>query len=57
MNEHTCKIAELFGTWHMSIDVAVQNAITTAGRKELRTRWIEFMETRGHIENGTMAHW
>ena len=57
MSEHTYKMIELVGSSHVSIEDAVRNAIakTTAGEKNLR--WFEVLETRGHIEDGKIAHW
>lgn len=57
MSEHTYKMIELVGSSHTSIESAVQNAVATAGINERTMRWFEVVETRGHIENGTIAHW
>jgi dodecin len=42
---------------HASIEDAVKNAITKAEINESKMRWFEVVETRGHIENGKIAHW
>ena len=57
MSEHTYKIIELVGSSHTSIEGAVQNAIAKAELSESKMRWFELLETRGHIENGQIAHW
>jgi flavin-binding protein dodecin len=57
MSEHTYKMIELVGSSHMSIEAAVQNAITKAAHDEKNLRWLEVLETRGHIEDGKVAHW
>ena len=57
MSEHTYKMIELVGSSHTSIEAAVQNAIAKAEINESKMRWFEVMETRGHIENGKIAHW
>jgi flavin-binding protein dodecin len=57
MSEHTYKMIELVGSSHTSIESAVRNAVATAGINERTMRWFEVVETRGHIENGTIAHW
>jgi len=57
MSEHTYKMIELVGSSHTSIESAVQNAVATAGINERTMRWFEVVETRGHIENGMIAHW
>lgn len=57
MSEHTCKMIELVGSSHMSIEAAVQNAIANAALEEKNLRWLEVLETRGHIADGKIAHW
>lgn len=57
MSEHTYKMIDLVGSSPMSIEAAVQNAIAKAGLEEKRLRWFEVVETRGHIEDGKVAHW
>ena len=57
MSEHTYKMIELVGSSRTGIEAAVQNAIAKAEINESKMRWFEVMETRGHIENGTVAHW
>lgn len=57
MSEHTYKMIDLVGSSPMSIEAAVQNAIAKAGLEEKRLRWFEVIETRGHIEEGKVAHW
>jgi dodecin len=57
MSEHTYKMIELVGSSHTGIEAAVQNAIAKAEISESKMRWFEVMETRGHIENGQIAHW
>ncbi|MCE9632255.1 MAG: dodecin family protein [Planctomycetia bacterium] len=57
MSEHTYNIIELVGSSHTSIEGAVHNAIATAALAEKHLRWFEVMETRGHIEEGKVAHW
>ena len=57
MSEHTYKMIELVGSSHTGIEAAVQNAIAKAEINESKMRWFEVIETRGHIENGKVAHW
>jgi len=57
MSEHTYKMIELVGSSQVSIEEAVQNAIARAEVAEKNLRWFEVIETRGHIENGKVAHW
>jgi dodecin len=57
MSEHTYKMIELVGSSHVSIEDAVKNAIAKATAGEKNLRWFEVLETRGHIEDGKIAHW
>ncbi len=57
MSEHTYKMIELVGSSHTSIEGAVANAIAKADIHESKLRWFEVVETRGHIEEGKIAHW
>ena len=57
MSEHTYRMIEMVGSSHMSIEAAIQNAVAKAAREEHRLRWLEVLETRGHIEDGKVAHW
>ena len=36
---------------------AVQNAVTRASRTIREMKWFEVVQTRGHIENGTVRHY
>jgi flavin-binding protein dodecin len=55
--DHIYKKLELVGTSPESIEKAVENAITRASSTIRNLRWIEIIETRGHIEDGKIAHW
>jgi len=57
MSEHTYKMIELVGSSHASIEDAVKNAIAKAAIDERNLRWFQVLETRGHIEDGKVAHW
>jgi len=57
MSEHTYKLIELVGSSPKGIEAAVENAIKRAGKTLRNLRWFEVTETRGHIENGAIAHW
>jgi flavin-binding protein dodecin len=57
MTDHTYKKIELVGSSPRSIEDAVTNAIERAGKTIRNMRWLEVTETRGHIENGKLAHW
>jgi len=57
MSEHTYKMIELVGSSHVGIEEAVKNAVAKAAIDEKSLRWLEVLETRGHIEDGKIAHW
>jgi len=57
MSEHTYKMIELVGSSHTSIEEAVKNAVAKAAIDAKNLRWFEVLETRGHIEDGKVAHW
>lgn len=57
MSDHIYKRIELTGSSQESIEQAVENAIAKAGETLHSMRWFEVVETRGHIEQGRVAHW
>jgi dodecin len=57
MSDHVYKKIELVGSSASSIEDAVANAVTRAGQTVRNMRWLEVTETRGHIEDGKVAHW
>ena len=57
MANHIYKKIELTGSSPNSSDEAIQNAIAKAGESVRNMRWFEVIETRGHIEDGKIAHW
>ena len=57
MSDHTYKKIELVGSSPKSIEEAVANAIERAQKTIRNMRWFEVTETRGHIEDGRIAHW
>ncbi|MDX2080683.1 MAG: dodecin [Terrimicrobiaceae bacterium] len=57
MSSHTYKKIELVGSSPNSIEEAVKSALAKASKTLRNLRWFEVVETRGHIENGEVAHW
>ena len=57
MSSHVYKLIELTGSSPQSIEDAVQNAIHKASKSVHNLRWFEVLETRGHIDEGKVAHW
>ena len=57
MPEHIYKSIELTGTSKTSVEDAVRGAVERASKTIRNMRWLEVIETRGHIEDGRIAHW
>ncbi|MCG6658568.1 dodecin domain-containing protein [Halomonas campisalis] len=57
MSNHVYKHVELTGSSEESIEAAIQSAIGKASQSLHGMRWFEVVDTRGHIENGRVAHW
>lgn len=57
MSNHVYKVVELVGSSQMGIEAAVQNAIERANLTVRNLRWFEVVTTRGHIEDGRIAHY
>jgi len=57
MSEHTYKMIKLAGSSPSSIEEAIQNAISKSAESLDALRWFEVQETRGHIEDGKVAHY
>ena len=57
MSDHVYKHIELTGSSTSSIEDAVQTAITRASKTIRNMHWFNVIETRGHIEDGKVAHW
>lgn len=57
MANHVYKHIELTGTSQSGVEDAVQNAISRASKSVRNMRWIEVIETRGHIENNKVSQW
>ncbi|MFZ5801951.1 MAG: dodecin [Candidatus Omnitrophota bacterium] len=57
MSDHVYKKIEITGSSTQSIEDAVQKAVVRASKTLRNLRWFELVETRGHIENGKVAHW
>ena len=57
MTDHVYKIIEIAGTSSKSIEDAVSNALAKASNTVRNMRWLQVVETRGHIENQILSHW
>jgi dodecin len=57
MKDHVYKILELVGSSEKSIEDAIQNALTRASKTIRDMKWFEVVQTRGHIEKGSVGHY
>ncbi|WP_275097448.1 dodecin [Sedimenticola hydrogenitrophicus] len=57
MGSHIYKKLELVGTSSESSDKAVENALAHASNTIRNMDWFEVVETRGHVQDGKVAHW
>jgi len=57
MSDHVYKLIEVTGSSTVSSDDAIQNAIARASKSIRLMRWFQVTETRGHIDDGKVAHW
>ena len=55
--DHVYKKVELVGSSENSIEEAIENAIARANQTLKNLGWFEVVETRGHLENGKVAHY
>ncbi|HWH17261.1 MAG TPA: dodecin [Allosphingosinicella sp.] len=57
MNDNIYKIIEVVGSSATGIEDAIEKAIARASSSLQDIRWFEVKETRGHVENGRVAHY
>ena len=57
MSDSVYKIIEIVGSSATSIEDAIQGAIVRASSTIREIRWFEVKETRGHVEDGRVAHY
>ncbi|KPW85106.1 putative dodecin [Pseudomonas congelans] len=55
-DHHTYKKVEIVGSSTTTIEDAINNALAEASKSLDLMEWFEVTETRGHIENGKVAH-
>jgi flavin-binding protein dodecin len=56
MSDNIYRVTEIVGTSTESSDDAIRKAISRASSTLKNLDWFEVVETRGHIENGAVAH-
>ena len=57
MHGEVYKTIQLTGSSTAGSDEAAQTAIEKAASTIRNLRWFRITDTRGHIENGKIAHW
>jgi hypothetical protein len=57
MSDNVYKIIEVVGSSPTSIEDAIEGAVTRAAATVRDIRWFEVKETRGHVEDGKVAHY
>lgn len=57
MSDHVYKSIEVTGSSTTGQDDAIRRAIEKSGESLHHMRWFQVLDTRGHIENGKIAHW
>ena len=57
MPDHVYRIIEIAGSSEESISAAIENAIERASKTLRNIGWFEVVQTRGHVENGKIAHY
>ena len=56
MSDNVYRVTEIVGTSTEGVDAAIRKAISRASSTLRELDWFEVTETRGHIENGAVAH-
>ena len=56
MSSHVYKVIEIVGSSAESIDGAIRNAVERASKSVRSIGWFEVVGTRGHVEDGRVAH-
>jgi len=55
--DHIYKKVEITGSSTESPQKAIENAVAKAAQSLRNMRWLEVVETRGHIDDQKIAHW
>ncbi|RVW01873.1 MULTISPECIES: dodecin [Rhodococcus] len=56
MSSHVYRVIKVVGSSPDGVDAAIANAIDRVSATMRNLDWFEVVETRGHIENGSIAH-
>lgn len=56
MSDHTYRVIEVVGSSTDTVDDAIRRAIEDAAKTIRHIGWFQVVETRGHVEDGKVAH-
>ncbi|HEY8616844.1 dodecin [Phenylobacterium sp.] len=56
-DDNVYRLMEIVGSSETSIEDAIQTAIARASESMRHIRWFQVVETRGHVEEGRVAHY
>ncbi|EQB01086.1 dodecin [Sphingobium baderi] len=56
MSDHVYRVIEIVGSSTQGVDDAIKAAIARASETLHGLRWFELVQTRGHIEDGSVQH-
>ncbi len=57
MSDHVYKTLEITGSSESDVEAAISRAVEKASQTVRAIDWFEVTEIRGHIEDGTVAHY
>jgi flavin-binding protein dodecin len=57
MSDHVYRIIQAAGSSRESIEDAIHSAVDRASRTLRQVGWFDVVETRGHVEEGKVAHY
>lgn len=57
MSDNIYAVTEIVGSSSTSVEDAIRGAIEVASESLKNLNWFEVVETRGHIEDGKVAHY
>ena len=56
MSDNVYRVTEIVGSSTTSSDDAIKTALSRAAETLKNIDWFQVVETRGHVENGEIAH-
>lgn len=57
MSDHVYKMIDVVGSSKVSIEDAIQGAVTRASSSVDNVEWFQMSEVRGHVEDGKIGHY